>query len=137
MELLLEKKKGKLSGWIGYTLSWSTRQFDNLNNGETFPYRFDRRHDIGLALTYVFNEKVDIGFVWVYGTGNAITLPVGRMPSFVDVPGVADFQSFYGDELDVITNRNGYRMPSYHRPGDLFFYSLRLQEFLEQNMELW
>jgi len=115
LELLLEKKKGKLSGWIGYTLSWSNRQFANLNNGETFPYRFDRRHDIGLALTYTFNENVDAGFVWVYGTGNAVTLPVGRMPAFTDVPGLADFQSYFGGELDVITNRNAYRMPAYHR----------------------
>ena len=115
LEFLLEKKKGKLSGWIGYTLSWSTRQFDNLNNGEVFPYRFDRRHDIGLALTYVFNEHVDAGFVWVYGTGNAVTLPVGQTLGYTQIPGLNSYNSGFNNSLDIITERNAFRTPSYHR----------------------
>ena len=55
MEVLLEKKRGKTTGWIGYTLSWSNRQFDSLNFGDPYPYIYDRRHDIGLAVTHKFN----------------------------------------------------------------------------------
>lgn len=110
-EILLEKKVGKTSGWIGYTLSWSNRTFENLNFGETFPYRYDRRHDIGVAVTHKFNERVDIGVVWVYGTGNAVSLGTERYLSYNG----AFEGDFWGGEIEHIDNRNGYRMPSYHR----------------------
>ncbi|CAG5077750.1 TonB-dependent receptor [Parvicella tangerina] len=111
-EILIEKKVGKTSGWIGYTLSWSNRTFENLNFGETFPYRYDRRHDIGVAITHKFNERVDIGVVWVYGTGNAVSLGTERYLSYD-----AAFNGYYweGQEIEHIDSRNGYRMPSYHR----------------------
>ena len=81
-EVLVEKKIGKLSGWIGYTLSWTNRQFENLNFGNVYPYRYDRRHDVSIALTYKINEKWDIGVVWVYGTGNSLTLPVQQYQQY-------------------------------------------------------
>lgn len=109
-ELLLEKKMGKTSGWIGYTLSWTNRQFENINFGEVFPYRYDRRHDISLALTHTFSERVDVGIVWVYGTGNAVTLPLER---YRQLSGTGDF--FRGAEVGHIESRNNYRMPAYHR----------------------
>jgi hypothetical protein len=113
-ELLFEKKIGKTSGWVGYTLSWSNRTFENLNFGETFPYRYDRRHDIGAAITHKFNDKVDIGVVWVYGTGNAVTLGTERYTSFEGVQGFEYGNIGYG-EVEHIDSRNGYRMPAYHR----------------------
>ena len=73
---------GKTTGWIGYTLSWTNRQFDSINFGQTYPYRYDRRHDIGIALTHEFNENVNFGRVWVYGTGNAVTLGLESYSSF-------------------------------------------------------
>lgn len=104
VEFLFEKKIGKTSGWIGYTLSWANRKFDNLNLGETFPYRYDRRHDIGIAITHEFNDRVDIGVTWVYGTGNAVTLATER------------YQSIDGrSEIEYIDSRNNYRVASYHR----------------------
>jgi len=108
-ELLIEKKVGKTTGWIGYTLSWTNRQFDNLNFGEVFPYRYDRRHDIGIAVTHEVNENINMGFVWVYGTGNAVTLGLERYRS------VFDTQFQWGGEIEHIEQRNNYRMPSYHR----------------------
>ncbi len=108
-EILFEKKVGKTTGWIGYTLSWTERQFDGLNFGEKFPYRYDRRHDIGIAITHKFNDRVDVGVVWVYGTGNAVTLGLERYLSFDNV-----FGSGYG-EIEHIESRNNYRMPAYHR----------------------
>ena len=107
-EFLFEKKTGKTTGWIGYTLSWTNRKFENLNNGEEFPYRYDRRHDVSFVLTHKFNDHIDIGVVWVYGTGNAITLALQKYNSLGD-------NDFGGTEVNHIAERNGYRMPSYHR----------------------
>ena len=102
IELLLEKKVGKTTGWIGYTWSKTERQFEALNFGEKYPYRYDRRHDIGMAITHKFNDRVDVGIVWVYGTGNAVTLGLER------------YQGFQGD-ITHVESRNNYRMPAYHR----------------------
>ena len=108
-ELLLEKKLGKTTGWIGYTLSWTNRQFENLNFGEVFPYRYDRRHDLGVAVTHEFNDKVSVGMVWVYGTGNAVTLGLERyQPASIS-------QFDWYSEVEHIEGRNNYRMPAYHR----------------------
>ena len=112
-EFLIEKRKGNTTGWVGYTLSWTNRQFDNLNNGEVFPYRYDRRHDIGIGITHKFNDRIDAGLVWVYGTGNAVTLgtqtyqPLGN---FFPTSNPSWIQS-----VTHIESRNNYRMPSYHR----------------------
>lgn len=109
-ELMIEKKVGKTTGWIGYTLSWTDRQFEELNNGEKFPYRYDRRHDISVAVTHKFNDRVDVGVVWVYGTGNAVTLPTERYRPAEGLGG----QYHYGD-VGYIESRNNYRMRAYHR----------------------
>ncbi|MDG1779390.1 MAG: TonB-dependent receptor [Flavobacteriales bacterium] len=117
LELLLEKKTGKWTGWLGYTLSWTWRQFDNLNFGEQFPFRYDRRHDIGLAVSYHINDRVDMGFVWVYGTGNAVTLGTTRFNTLNAAPSVYGNNNNQGfnPTADFFEARNDYRMPSYHR----------------------
>lgn len=109
-EILLEKKTGKTTGWFGYTLSWTDRQFDELNQGRVFPYRYDRRHDVSLAVTHRFNERLDVGLVWVYGTGNAVTLPLERYETLPQL-------NLFGQvsEIEHIAERNNYRMPAYHR----------------------
>ncbi len=109
-ELLLEKKFGKTSGWIGYTLSWTNRQFEELNFGRAYPYRYDRRHDVSVAMTHVFNDRVDVGLVWVYGTGNAVSLPIERYEGLA-----SPIPSFFGGDIGHIESRNNYRMPAYHR----------------------
>jgi hypothetical protein len=109
-ELMLEKKTGRTTGWIGYTLSWTNRQFENLNFGRVFPYRYDRRHDLSLVATHKFNDHVDMGLVWVYGTGNAVTLPLERYQP------LQGFTDFWGSEgIGHIASRNNYRMAAYHR----------------------
>ena len=113
LEVLLEKKSGKTTGWIGYTLSWSNRTFANINNGEPFPYRYDRRHDIGLAVTHQFNERIDMGLVWVYGTGNTYTLATHR---YWQAPGAGLQRLDPGRRvLEYTPQRNNQRMPAYHR----------------------
>ena len=109
-EVLFEKRTGKTTGWIGYTLAWTNRQFDNLNNGEIFPYRYDRRHDVSVAVTHKFNDRIDMGVVWVYGTGNAVSLPLQKYNSLIDPS-----NGYYPTQVEHIENRNDYRMPAYHR----------------------
>jgi hypothetical protein len=102
-ELFAQKKQGKTTGWIGYTLSWTWREFDALNGGQRFPYRYDRRHDLSVAVVHRFNERIEISGAWVYGTGNAISLPV------------ASYAGLYGFPVYAYEGRNGYRMAPYHR----------------------
>jgi TonB dependent receptor/TonB-dependent Receptor Plug Domain/CarboxypepD_reg-like domain len=102
-EFFIQRKKGATTGMLGYTLSWSNRQFANLNFGKTFPYKFDRRHDFKVAVVHQLSKKVEISGEWVYGTGQAITLPI------------AVYQDNNGNEVEVYEGRNGFRMPAYHR----------------------
>ena len=111
-EIMLEKNYGKLTGWIGYTLSWTERQFENLNFGRVFPAKYDRRHDISVAATYKFSNRVDAGLVWVYGTGNAATLGVMEYPPENLMN--PDYY-YYNTYVTVYPGRNNYRTPSYHR----------------------
>lgn len=101
-EFLIEKKKGKLTGWLSYTLSRSLRQFDEIDNGNIFPARQDRIHDVALVLMYKLNEHVSFAGSWIYYTGDAVTFPSGKY-------------EVNGEILPYYTERNGYRMPNYHR----------------------
>jgi outer membrane receptor for ferrienterochelin and colicin len=106
VEFFVQKKLGRTTGWLGYTLSWNKRQFDEINGGREYPYRYDRRHDISLVLTHEINEKVTFSSSWVYGTGNAISLPEAR------------YSNPWGDyrsTIQVIKDRNSFRMGAYHR----------------------
>lgn len=102
MELFVQKKIGKTNGMLGYTLSWAKRQFDNLNYGKTFPYKYDRRHDVKLAVVHTVSEKFDISANWVFGTGQAITLPTEV------------YLDNHQREVEVFDGRNGFRMRNYH-----------------------
>ncbi|MEM7298576.1 MAG: TonB-dependent receptor, partial [Bacteroidota bacterium] len=81
-ELLIRKDVGKLTGWIGYTWSKTTRQFDQLNFGREFDYKFDRRHDLSITGTYQLNKKWSISGNWIFGTGNALSLPLDQYLNF-------------------------------------------------------
>lgn len=107
-EFLLQKKKGKYTGWIGYTLSWTNRQFAQINDGKVYPYKYDRRHDISFVNIYKLSNKFDLAATFVYGTGNAISLP---LQSYVaaNVPGLNSTDGqYYG-------TKNNYRMAPYSR----------------------
>jgi outer membrane receptor for ferrienterochelin and colicin len=108
-EIFLQRKKGKFTGWAGYTLSWTNRRFDDINQGRWFPFRYDRRHDISLVGMYQFNENIDISATWVYGTGNAITLADSRAYGH-SLP-----YSYWSQEFQFYENRNDFRMNAYHR----------------------
>lgn len=117
-EFLIQKKRGRLSGWIGYTLSWSFRQFDELNFGREFSYKYDRRHDLSIVTTYKINDRINVAGTFVYGTGNAVTLANsiyrGSYPSIWELFDEGGyFTNTY--QLDYYEDRNNFRMRSYTR----------------------
>lgn len=129
-EFLLRKEVGDLTGWLGYTLSWSDRRFDQLNGGRKFPYRFDRRHDISVVGVYQPNDRWQASISWVFGTGQSLTLVDGVHPNpnyppipnsflILDRPGVdpplPGTQFPAPVEVLVYSDRNANRLPPYHR----------------------
>jgi len=102
VEFFVKKAKGKWTGWIGYTLAYAWRKFPDLNNGNKFPAKYDRRHDLSVVLSYDITKRLNISTVFVFGTGNTTTLPIGRY--FIN----GQIVNEYGD-------RNGYRLAPYHR----------------------
>jgi hypothetical protein len=101
-EFFVKKNEGKLTGWLGYTLSRTMRQFDLINNGTAFPARHDRVHDISIVGMYYLTKNLKLSASWVYYTGNAVTFPSGKY-------------TIDGHLVNYYTERNGYRMPDYHR----------------------
>jgi hypothetical protein len=101
-EFYLNKARGKLTGWIGYTLSWTWRKFTDLNNDQTYPAKYDRRHDLSVVGSYELNKHWKISGVFVFASGNATSLPV----QFYVVEGVLT------QEFSKI---NQYRLPPYNR----------------------
>jgi len=120
-EFLLQRKTGKLSGWIGYTLSWTQLQFDDVNLGNKFYAKYDRRHDIALVGIYEITKDITISSTWVYGTGNAITLPLAEYspmphqltPDNNNLPGGGG--GMYYQTISEYGEKNGFRMAPYHR----------------------
>jgi len=101
-EFFINKLKGKWTGWIGYTVSWTWRKFALLNEGEKYPAKYDRRHDLSIVANYEISKKWKLGAVFVYGTGSAITLP----ERFYFINGVL---------TQEYSKLNQYRMKAYHR----------------------
>lgn len=111
LEFLLNKTQGKLNGTLAYTISRTERKFSDLNNGRVFPYKYDRRHDVSINLSYNIKHNATLSATWVFGTGNAITMP--NMIAFTDMyyGGQGIFNTIY----QVTESINGIRMPNYHR----------------------
>ncbi len=101
-EFFINKTRGKLNGWIGYTLSWTHRKFPEINGGETYPARYDRRHDMSIVTNYEPGKKWKFGAVFVYGTGAATTMP----ERFYIIEGVL---------TQEYSRVNQYRLAPYHR----------------------
>ncbi len=123
LELLLEKKKGKFTGWISYTLSRSLRQFDQINNGKEFSARQDRIHDIAIVLMYRINKSLALSGTWIYYTGDAVTFPSGKY-------------EINGTFVPYYTERNGYRMPDYHRMDLGLTWYMKDRKKFEHNLNI-
>ncbi len=127
-EILFQRKTGRLSGWLGYTLSWTQWQFPELNGGKPFFPRYDRRHDISVVGIYELSKRITLSGTWVYGTGNALTVPVanywayGHAPGLQTVYGNNGAQSIiaplfsYGSQVSEYgQQKNSFRAEPYHR----------------------
>jgi hypothetical protein len=102
IEFYLKKKFGRFNGWVSYTLSKTERKIDGINNNEWYLAKQDKTHDVSFVLMYDVSKRVNVAATWVYSTGNAVTFPSGKY--------WVDNQSVW-----LYTDRNGSRMPSYHR----------------------
>ena len=101
-EWFVNKSRGRLTGWIGYTLSWTWRSFAGLNNGVTYPAKYDRRHDLTAVAAYELNKRWKLASSFVYATGNATTYP-------------ERFYIYDGVLTQQYSSINQYRLPAYHR----------------------
>lgn len=110
IELLLQRSFGKTTGWIGYTWAHANRRFDRegqtINDGNVFPSKYDRRHDVSITVQHKFSEKIDIAGTWVFSTGNCGTLGLQHYAGPVFDP--------YWTNLEAV-QRNNYRFNNYHR----------------------
>lgn len=122
-EMLMQKTTGNTTGWLSYSLAKSDRQFKDgtINNGERFPYKYDRRHAISCCLNHKFNEKIDIGTTWVFNTGGTATIAEQRTGTM------------NGDLADYISHRNNFRLPSSHRLN----LSLNFHKKLRRGTQTW
>lgn len=118
VEFLAQRSVGKFTGWIGYTWSKTMHLFDRegqqLNGGEPFPAKYDRRHDFSVVASYKFNDKIDVSATWVFSTGNAATLATQNYLIASDSPD--DYVVDNGvNSIAYVEGRNNFRMPNYHR----------------------
>ncbi|MCU0378387.1 MAG: TonB-dependent receptor [Bacteroidales bacterium] len=102
LEFFIKKKYGQLTGWISYTLSRTESKIEGINDFSWYPMKYDKTHDISVVTMYEPGKRLTLSAVWTYATGNAVTFPSGK---------------YVIDNIPVpyYTERNGYRMPSYHR----------------------
>ncbi|MEM9340524.1 MAG: TonB-dependent receptor plug domain-containing protein, partial [Bacteroidota bacterium] len=101
-EFFVKKNNGKLTGWLSYTLSWTDRRFNEINNGQRFPARQDRRHDVSLVALYKISESLTFTGNFSYYTGDAVTFPSGQY-------------QLDGASVPLYSERNGNRAPAFHR----------------------
>ncbi|RZS93528.1 TonB-dependent receptor domain-containing protein [Aquimarina brevivitae] len=113
IELLLRKRKGPLTGWLGYTLSWSERQFAELNAGKRFRDRYDRRHDISLVGVYKPSEKITLSGSWVFSSGINF-----NVPQYIGIPpndNLPIIDLFPGDSYEFSSQKNNFKGEDHHR----------------------
>ena len=109
MEFMVQKTLGKTTGWLAYTLAKADRQFKNgsINDGERFPYKYDRRHSISLCVNHKFSERIDVGASWIFNSGGTTTMP--EQQTVILKPDGTIVQANY------ISKRNNFRLPASHR----------------------
>lgn len=123
LEVQVQRTKGKVTGWISYTLARSLRQFDQINEGKEFSARQDRIHDVSIVLMYRVTKAIALSASWVYYTGDAVTFPSGKY-------------EINGQYIPYYTERNGYRMPDYHRLDVGFTWYMKERKHFDHNLNI-
>ncbi|HMY24311.1 MAG TPA: TonB-dependent receptor [Chitinophagales bacterium] len=117
LELFFAKTKGQFTAWLKYNLGWSKRQYPELNDGKTFYYKYDRRHDISIILQYKLKKHFDFTMAWTYGTGWRMTTPNTTYASDETLYNYdRNNEPLTGsqDFMTVWNERNNYVLPAYH-----------------------
>jgi hypothetical protein len=115
LEFLLQKTRGPVTGWIAYTYSKTTRQFENKNFGRPYPFKYDRTHDISIVYLQKIKSNIQFSATWVYGTGNPYTLATGKFKMMPEVINELVNESNYLNYGQVYNDLNSYRMRAYHK----------------------
>ena len=102
MELYIKKKYGVFSGWISYTLARTENRIEGISDFSWYPVRYDKTHDLSIVAMQKIGKRLTLSCVWTYATGNAVTFPSGKY-------------ELQNSPVPYYTERNGYRMPAYHR----------------------
>ncbi len=111
VEMFFNKRIGNITGWFGYTLSWTKRYFDNLNRSVGFYPQFDRRHDLSLVLSWQATGALSFAATWNYSTGKAFPLPVMQY-SFLTM---SDPKDNAQDVFYEYSARDAFRLPAFHK----------------------
>ncbi|PIF05709.1 MAG: hypothetical protein CSA36_05405 [Draconibacterium sp.] len=120
IELFFQKTSGPNTGWISYTLSKAERQFENIDNGRPYAFKYDRRHDFSIVYNRKIKENIDFSATWIYGSGYPTTLQNGVYNNIKPVYGGVDLsKEEYFDiglgEAYLYPGKNWLRMRDYHR----------------------
>lgn len=136
-EFLVQKKRGRFTGWLGYTLAWSWREFKSndtelaINFGERFPFRYDRRHDLSIVGMYDITDRISLNVTWVFATGNAINLAQELSLGASKI--TEDDITFFGVPFEHYGGRNGFRAESYHRLD----WALQFKKEKKRGTRIW
>ena len=130
LELFIQKKIGDFNGWIGYTLSKTELQFEEINFGEKFFAKYDRRHDFSTVGIYTISDKLTLSGTWIYGTGNNFSLPTGIIRT---LPDHLSSESLSSREFNNVDSRNNFRAAAYHRLD----VSLRMSKQKNRGIRTW
>lgn len=101
-EFYIKKREGKFTGWISYTLSKTENKIEGINKKDWYSGAMDKTHDISVVASYQLTSRLSVAATFIYYTGNAVTFPSGKY-------------IFNGKQVPYYTERNGYKMPDYHR----------------------
>ncbi len=128
-ETMLERRYTRLSGWVGYSLAWSNRQFDALNNGKEYRFKYDRRHNISIVLLYKLTDRMDINLTWLYASGSLITLATNivqdyRASTDIDINGISRLNHEYA------SSKNNVQLPDFHRLDLSFNYTKQKKKYV-------
>ena len=119
VEAFVQHRTDRLTAWAGYTLAKTDRLFDAIEGGTRFPFRYDRRHDLSLTARYQLSDRFDVSAAYVYGTGDAVTLPEAlyQVPAYTrDFAGwIRPSDAFDTADGTAYGPRNGFRLPAYAR----------------------
>lgn len=116
VELLLKKEKGKFTGWLGYTYSKIEKKINSINEDKWYNAKYDKPHELTAVLSYAVSDKWTFSSNFVYSTGSAVTFPTGKY-------------EYQGTIVPVYSERNGERLPDYHRLDVSAIYTPKKKSF--------